>query len=87
MRERRNQHIKEKDIRTLLYFLTIKGYTRKKEDAVRNMEISRQADFESTMRRFEEAIGDKPFCVEWLYQSVAYAEKKTCPVKPSSSPW
>src|SRR3712207_6868639 len=30
---------KEKDIRTLLYFLTVKGYTRKKEDAVRNMEI------------------------------------------------
>lgn len=25
---------KEKDIRTLLYFLTIKGYTRKKEDAI-----------------------------------------------------
>ena len=47
---------KEKDIRTLLYFLTIKGYTRKKEDAVRNMEISRQADFESTMRRFEKRL-------------------------------
>ena len=27
---------KEKDIRTLLYFLTIKGYTRKKEDAIHN---------------------------------------------------
>lgn len=39
---------KEKDIRTLLYFLTVKGYTRKKEDAARNMEISRQADMEST---------------------------------------
>ena len=28
---------KEKDIRTLLYFLTIKGYTRKKEDAIHNI--------------------------------------------------
>ena len=44
---------KEKDIRTLLYFLTIKGYTRKKEDAIHNIEISRQTDLDSTIRRFE----------------------------------
>ena len=43
---------KEKDIRTLLYFLTIKGYTRKKEDAIHNIEISRQTDLDSTIRRF-----------------------------------
>ena len=27
----------EKDIRTLLYFLTVKGYTHKKEDAAHNL--------------------------------------------------
>lgn len=72
---------KEKDIRTLLYFLTIKGYTRKKEDAVRNMEISRQADFESTMRRFEKRLEISRFAVEWLYQSASYAEKENMPGK------
>ena len=41
---------KEKDIRTLLYFLTIKGYTRKKEDAIHNIEISRQTDLDSTIK-------------------------------------
>lgn len=38
---------REKDIRTLLYFLAIKGYIRKKEDALRNMEISRQTGREN----------------------------------------
>ncbi|MFR1236759.1 MAG: RecQ family ATP-dependent DNA helicase [Barnesiella sp.] len=62
---------KEKDIRTLLYFLTVKGYTRKKEDAVRNMKISRQADLESTIRRFEKRLEISRFAVEWLYKLVA----------------
>ena len=59
---------KEKDIRTLLYFLTIKGYTRKKEDAVHNMEIVRQADMEVTMNRFERRLAISRFAVEWLYR-------------------
>lgn len=67
---------KEKDIRTLLYFLTVKGYTRKKEDAARNMEISRQADMESTIRRFEKRLEISRFAVEWLYKLAFDAEKK-----------
>ena len=67
---------KEKDIRTLLYFLTVKGYTRKKEDAARNMEISRQADLESTIRRFEKRLEISRFAVEWLYKLAFDAEKK-----------
>ena len=67
---------KEKDIRTLLYFLTVKGYTRKKEDATRNMEISRQADMESTIRRFEKRLEISRFAVEWLYKLAFDAEKK-----------
>ncbi|WP_455639974.1 RecQ family ATP-dependent DNA helicase [Parabacteroides sp.] len=68
---------KEKDIRTLLYFLTVKGYTRKKEDAVRNMEISRQADLESTIKRFEKRLEISRFAVEWLYKLVSETEKET----------
>ena len=62
---------REKDIRTLLYFLTVKGYVRKKEDADRNMEISRQADMESTVKRFEKRLEISRFAVEWLYRLVA----------------
>ena len=72
---------KEKDIRTLLYFLHVKGYTRKKEDAVRNMEISRQADLESTIRRFEKRLEISRFAVEWLYKLAFDAEKKNVPDK------
>ena len=67
---------KEKDIKTILYFLTIKGYTHKKEDAVHNIEISRQADLESTIRRFEKRLEISRFTVEWLYKLAFDAEKK-----------
>ena len=72
---------KEKDIRTLLYFLTIKGYTRKKEDAVHNMEITRQADLESTIRRFEKRLEISRFAIEWLYKLALNAEKENVPGK------
>lgn len=58
----------EKDIRTLLYFLTIKGYTRKNEDAAHNIELTRQADMQSTIRRFEKRLNICTFAVEWLYR-------------------
>ena len=67
---------KEKDIRTLLYFLTVKGYIRKKEDAVHNMEISRQTDMESTIKRFERRLEISRFTVEWLYKLTADTEKQ-----------
>lgn len=57
----------EKDIRTLLYFLTIKGYTRKKEDASRNIELSCKADVDSTLKRFEKRLAICQFTIEWLY--------------------
>lgn len=59
---------KEKDIRTLLYFLTVKGYTRKKEDAAHNMELTRQADMASLLRRFDRRLEISRFAVEWLYK-------------------
>ena len=58
----------EKDIRTLLYFLTVKGYTRKKEDAARNIEISRLVDMDSTLSRFEKRMEICQFTIEWLYR-------------------
>ena len=58
----------EKDIRTLLYFLTIKGYTHKKEDAAHNIELTRQADMQSTIKRFEKRLNICTFAVEWLYR-------------------
>ena len=59
---------KEKDIRTLLYFLTIKGYIRKKEDAEHHMELSRRADMESILRRVEKRVEISRFAVGWLYK-------------------
>jgi len=58
---------REKDIRTLLYFLTIKGYTRKKEDGVHNMEVARRADMATTLARFRKRVEVSRFVVEWLY--------------------
>lgn len=66
---------KEKDIRTLLYFLTIKGYTRKKEDAANNMEIVRLANSEATIKRFEKRLEISRFAIEWLYGIALEREK------------
>lgn len=59
---------KEKDIRTLLYFLTIKGYTRKKEDAAHNMELSRQCCLASLLQRFEKRLEISRIAIDWLYE-------------------
>ena len=67
----------EKNIRTLLYFLTIKGYLHKKEDAAHNMEISCQADLDSIIKRFEKRMEICRFAVEWLYQMVADTKNDT----------
>ena len=71
----------EKDIRTLLYFLTVKGYTRKKEDAAHNLEVKRQTDMEATLKRYEKRMEICRFAVEWLYnltsqQTVEETQKK-----------
>lgn len=58
---------KEKDIRTLLYFLSIKGYIHKKEDALHVMDIRLQTDSETTRKRFEKRLEISRFAVEWLY--------------------
>lgn len=72
----------EKDIRTLLYFLTVKGYIRKKEDANRNMEIHRLTDMESITKRFERRLEISHFTIEWLYRLAAETAKGTSQNKP-----
>ena len=68
----------EKDIRTLLFFLTIKGYTRKKEDAARYIKLNRQWDMDSTLRRFEKRMEICQFTIEWLYRLMSSTtEEKT----------
>ena len=62
----------EKKIRTLLYFLTITGYTRKKEYVAHYMEISLQTDTDSIIKRFEKRLEICRFAVEWLYKFVAH---------------
>lgn len=63
----------EKDIRTLLYFLTVKGYARKKEDAAHNVELRCQCDLESTLRRFEKRLEICQFTIGWLYRLISSA--------------
>lgn len=72
---------KEKDIRTLLYFLIVKGYIRKKEDAAHNMNISRQANMDSIIKRFDRRLEISRLTVEWLYKFVAGTEKDDSPKK------
>ena len=58
----------EKDIRTLFYFLSVKGYTHKKEDAAHNIEVARQTDIDTIIKRFEKRLAICQFAVEWLYK-------------------
>ena len=67
---------KEKDIRTLLYFLTIKGYICKKEDVTHNLEISLRVDRETLMKYFERRLEISRFAIEWLYRLAAEAGKE-----------
>lgn len=61
----------EKDIRTLLYFLTVKGYTRKKEDVSHNVELTCQVDVESALKRFEKRMDICQFTIGWLYRLIS----------------
>lgn len=62
---------KEKDIRTLLFFLSIKGYARKNEDASHNLEVKRMGGMEQILARYDKRMEICRFAVEWLYNLVA----------------
>lgn len=61
----------EKNIRTLLYFLTVKGYIRKQEDPARNIKMTRQADMDIIIRRSEKRWEICRFALEWLFDQMA----------------
>ncbi len=67
----------EKDLRTILYFLTIKGYTKKKEDAAHNLEVVRLANMESTIMRLEKRLEICSFTIEWLYNQARNTSEET----------
>lgn len=73
---------KEKDIRTLLYFLTIKGYTRKKENAAHHVELRRMVEADVLMKRFERRLHICRFAVEWLYKLMQKTGPENAPNKP-----
>lgn len=57
----------EKQIRTLLYFLVVKGYAHKKEDGSCNLVVTRDKDIETIIQRFERRIEVCRFIIERLY--------------------
>ena len=60
----------EKSIRTILYFLKIKGYIRKQEDPSRNINIKLQTDVERTIARCEKRWEICRFALDWLYNQI-----------------
>lgn len=58
----------EKDIRTLLFFLSTNGYIRKTEDAGHNLELIKMAERDVIVRRFNRRIDICKYALEWLYQ-------------------
>ena len=74
----------EKQIRTLLYFLAVKGYAHKKEDGVRNLIVTRDKDIETIIKRFERRIEVCRFIIERLY-SLAEENSKTVTEESNNS--
>lgn len=74
----------EKKIRTLLYFLAVKGYAHKKEDGVRNLIVTRDKDIETIIKRFERRIEVCRFIIERLY-SLAEENNKTITEESNNS--
>ncbi|MCM1520446.1 MAG: RecQ family ATP-dependent DNA helicase [Lachnoclostridium sp.] len=72
---------REKDIRTLLYFLTIKGYARKQEDASHNLEVRRQADLDTTIARYHRRMDISRFVLDRLYDMVSSQSEEFSPNK------
>ena len=66
----------EKDIRTLLYFLTVKGYVRKKEDSLNTVELTFQSDIISIVKRFEKRLEICQFAIGWLYELTSHKNEK-----------
>ncbi len=71
----------EKQIRTLLYFLVVKGYMHKKEDGSHNLVITRDKDIETIIKRFERRIEVCRFIIERLYSLVKENDSEEKPLQ------
>ena len=71
----------EKQIRTLLYFLGVKGYTHKKENGSHNLVITRDKNIETIIKRFERRIEVCRFIIERLYSLVKENDSEEKPLQ------
>lgn len=58
---------KEKDVRTLLYFLSVKGYTRKSFARENIVTLQRVNNLETSLMRFNKRMDICRYTIEWLY--------------------
>ncbi len=72
----------EKNIRTLLYFLMVKGYTRKTESGAHNVVIRRSASLDTALRRYERRMAICQFTISWLYR---LAEQEAAATPPRNN--
>lgn len=61
------EYATEKDVRTLLYFLTVKGYTRSLGTNLNSVVIARESNREVIRQRHEKRCSICGFAIEWLY--------------------
>jgi ATP-dependent DNA helicase RecQ len=61
------EYATEKDVRTLLYFLTVKGYTRSLGTNLNSVVIARESNREVIRQRHEKRCRICGFAIEWLY--------------------
>ncbi len=64
----------EKDIRTLLYFLTVKGYTRRDDYNLNHVRVALQGDVDKILLRFEKRMSICRFAIGWLYEQADLEE-------------
>lgn len=64
------KYSKEKDIRTLLLFLSIRDYAHRKGSSINSAEVCLAAQINSIMKRYEKRIEICRFILDWLFNKV-----------------
>lgn len=67
----------EKDIRTLLYFLTVKGYIHKREDNTQNIELTNHGEITSISTRFSKRLEICQYTIGWLYRLIPQTSEES----------
>lgn len=62
---------KEKDLRTLIYFLSVKGYVHKKNFSLQTVELVPTQDHDITLRRYQRRVEIAHKVLDWLYALAA----------------